>query len=240
MANWAQLNFLGGAGSRKRKNVTNADTTEMGEVVVNGGSDGRTSTNHHNVKPLNTDLKLKRPLSWLNDISNVTSVTGSHGLPLFPIHAHLPNHNPFVGNFAYSPSSAGVSFSVMFGPDNSIITEKEMFRLHRIKAHPLTGTFHSRPGHYSKLHGLYKFTASSVEQGRLAVVHQRRALPPRVLNRIRAGFANQPIILSLNSTGGLHLEETTAVSKNDNNNSIHSSLFSSNKGIDGFRYERSL
>ncbi len=232
MANWDQLTFERGLGSRKRKNSSTAETTKMGEVVVNSSSDGQTSTNHHNVKPLNTDLKLKRPLSWLND--TVTSISGSHGLPLFPILARLPHHNPFVGNFAYSPSTAGVSFSVMFGPDNSIITEKEMFRLHRIKAHPLTGTFHSRPGHYSKLHGLYKFTVNSIEQGRLALARERRAIPPRALSRIRAGFAKQQSILSWDSsTSGHHVEEITAVSKNDdNNNCIHPSLFPSNKGID--------
>eukprot|EP01084_Bolivina_argentea_P156606 272940_1 len=182
MENCTNFAIWEGEGSRKRKRTLTNGNTETGEVK--GGNDGLTSTKH-NIKPLNIKPKLVRPSSSSTDTSSVNPVTGSSGLPLLPIHAHLPNRNPFVGNFAYSPSTSTGSFSVMFGSNNTIITGKEMFRLHRIKAHPLTGTFHSRPRHYSKLHGLYKFTNSSVK-------HQRRRLPPRLLSQIRAGFAKQP------------------------------------------------
>ncbi len=182
MVNSTKFAFWEEGGSWKRKKTLTNEDTEAGEVK--GDNDGLTSMKY-NVKPLNIKPKLAQPSSSSTDISSVNSVTGSSGLPLLPIHAYLPNRNPFVGNFAYSPNTSTGSFSVMFGPNNTIIAEKEMFRLHRIKAHPLTGTFHSRPGYYSKLHGLYKFTSSSVEC-------RRRSLPPRLLSQIRAAFAKQP------------------------------------------------
>ncbi len=218
MIDWAKLAAGKGTGSRKRKTLTSTDTVK--DQMNNGHNDGGT----HNVEPSNVTLKLKRASFCSN------SVTSSDGLPLLPIHAHLPNHNPFVGNFAYSPNTAGVSFSVMFGHDNTIITEKGLFRLHRIKIHHLTGTFHSRPGHYSKLHGLHKFiTSSAAEPGQQVIDHQRRTLSPRVLSRIREGFANRPNF-NLDPTKSFYREP---VISSKNIISVHSPT--SNRGIDGLK-----
>ncbi len=183
MASLTKIASLMGGGSRKRKKTLTSGDAEASELK--GGNDGSTSTKHNVIKPLNIKAELLKPLTPTTGTSSVNSVTGSSGLVLWPIHAYLPNRNPYVGNFAYSPSTSTGSFRVMFGPKNTIITEKEMFRLHRIKVHPLTGTFHSRPGHFSNLHGLYKYTSSSTKC-------QRIGLPPRLLSQIRAGFAKQP------------------------------------------------
>jgi serine/threonine protein kinase len=100
---------------------------------------------------------------------------------LLQVHARLPGNCPYVGTFHYAPSAGNKSYSFF---ESSITSSKEMDRLHRIKVHPLTGTFHSRPGHYSKLHGLHNFTPRP--GGR------NRVLRGRLLDRIRQALTEEP------------------------------------------------
>ncbi|CAM9711819.1 unnamed protein product, partial [Discosporangium mesarthrocarpum] len=70
------------------------------------------------------------------------------------VYARLPPSCPYVGNFHYAPSAGNRAYSFFEG---QIVSERETERLHKIRTNPLTGNFHSRPGHYSKLHGLHNF-----------------------------------------------------------------------------------
>ncbi|CAN0364881.1 unnamed protein product, partial [Phaeothamnion confervicola] len=72
--------------------------------------------------------------------------------PRVSVYAALPPSSPYVGSWSHAPHAGKNGFF-----DNAIITVEELERLRRIRAHPMTGNFHSRPGHYSKLHGLQKF-----------------------------------------------------------------------------------
>ncbi|CAM9125004.1 unnamed protein product [Choristocarpus tenellus] len=79
--------------------------------------------------------------------------------PRLGVYARLPPSCPYVGNFHYAPSAGNSAYSFFEG---QIVPEHETERLHKIRTNPLTGNFHSRPGHYSKLHGLQNFRKRSL------------------------------------------------------------------------------
>ncbi|CAM9300933.1 unnamed protein product [Pylaiella littoralis] len=89
---------------------------------------------------------------------------GGTALTRLRVFARLPASCPYVGSFHYAPSAGNRAYSFF---EDQIVPHNEALRLHKIKTNPMTGNFHSRPGVYSRLHGLQNFREGlvSLEEG---------------------------------------------------------------------------
>eukprot|EP00953_Heterococcus_sp_UTEX-ZZ885_P032240 16839-Heterococcus_DN1.PRE.5 len=90
-----------------------------------------------------------------------------------------------------------------------------MERLHRIRVHPLTGCFHSRPGHYSKLHGLQHFQSSSHADAMMSHSSGNRG---RIIDKIRSSLT-EPGHVTSDVTGMERISSGDSLSQLDSSSS---------------------
>ncbi|CAN0041980.1 unnamed protein product [Ectocarpus fasciculatus] len=172
---------------------------------MSGENTLRRSDELGDMRPLitKTDKMARRVRSYSCVEARPKGATAATRLSIF---ARLPASCPYVGSFHYAPSAGNRAYSFF---EDKIVPHREALRLHKIKTNPLTGNFHSsRPGVYSRLHGLQNFREGlvSLEEG---------ATMDAIVARIRSSLTGPSMTTAARETAAAAAEAAEALRQDD-------------------------